>query len=247
MIKLSIITPTYNCLNLLKNNIASIKGQKYKPIEHIIIDNMSDDGTEQLVNEYKRSSLYPIIYIREHDKGVYNAMNKGIKAAGGEWLHFLNSDDTYIGNDVLEKVFSYDDGNYDILCGDIFYGKDLNNCVYWKSFFNEKMNEYKFMHQGTFIKKSFFNQNGLYNEKYKIVADKIFAAKYYPKAKYFLLNMPVAFRASGGLSDKVNLNLIYEFLIANIFYLKTPLKFKILNVIGTLSRIKEINKNNKSR
>ena len=77
MIKITVITPTFNRAIKLKRNIESVKSQTFLDIEHIIVDNMSMDGTEQIVKSYQQEASYPVTYIRERDTGPYEAMNKG--------------------------------------------------------------------------------------------------------------------------------------------------------------------------
>ncbi|GAI64996.1 unnamed protein product, partial [marine sediment metagenome] len=67
-------------------NLESVSSQNFKNKEHIIIDNLSNDGTEDLIKNYKTNVTYPVIYIREKDFGIYNAMNKGIRIAKGDWI-----------------------------------------------------------------------------------------------------------------------------------------------------------------
>ena len=101
MVKLSIITATYNNVIGLKRNIDSVLNKTFKDKEHIIVDNLSNDGTDLLVKDYAGNAGYPVIYIRERDNGIYNAFNKGIKAANGKWVHILNSDDCYYNDSSL--------------------------------------------------------------------------------------------------------------------------------------------------
>jgi len=115
MTKLSIVTPTYNNINGLKRNILSVAKQSFKDKEHIIIDNLSIDGTDKLINDYSNEVDYPVTYIREKDYGIYNAFNKGIKIANGEWIHILNSDDYYFNNENLEILLNGDIKNIDVL------------------------------------------------------------------------------------------------------------------------------------
>ncbi len=84
MTKLSIVTATYNRINELRKNILSVANQSLKDKEHIIIDNLSTDGTDKLINDYSKEVDYPVIYVREKDNGAYDAFNKGIKIANGE-------------------------------------------------------------------------------------------------------------------------------------------------------------------
>ena len=101
--KISIITVTRNSALFINDCLASVKRQKYNDIEHIIIDGASTDETLKLL-ELKREQLKTVI--SEPDKGIYDAMNKGIRIATGDIIGFLNSDDFYANNEVLSKVAS---------------------------------------------------------------------------------------------------------------------------------------------
>ena len=102
---ISIITPTYNSASTLEKNILSVASQKYKEIEHIFIDNCSTDKSLQIIETYKKKFKH-IRVLSEKDEGVYDAMNKGIKVAKGEYLLFLNSGDCLLNKDVLKEVFT---------------------------------------------------------------------------------------------------------------------------------------------
>ena len=95
-IKISIITATYNSEKTIKTNLKSILNQTYKEVEHIIIDGNSNDKTISIVKKYLHTKI-----ISEPDKGIYHAMNKGIHAASGDIIAFLNSDDFYSNNKLL--------------------------------------------------------------------------------------------------------------------------------------------------
>ena len=101
--KVSIITVTYNCKSFLLDCINSVTSQTYDNIEHIVIDGASTDGTLSLL-ESKREQFGALI--SKPDKGIYDAMNKGIKIATGDIIGILNSDDFYANNDILSKVAS---------------------------------------------------------------------------------------------------------------------------------------------
>lgn len=101
--KLSIITINYNNLSGLKRTIDSVINQTWKEFEYIIIDGGSTDGSAEFLNENKENINY---WVSEPDKGIYNAMNKGIKVSNGEYLLFLNSGDWLIDNKVLENVLN---------------------------------------------------------------------------------------------------------------------------------------------
>ena len=96
--KISIITVVKNAEKTIENTILSVLNQTYKNIELIIIDGVSTDGTLDIINKYKDKISY---FISEPDTGVYNAMNKGIKAATGDIFYFLNANDSLYDDKVL--------------------------------------------------------------------------------------------------------------------------------------------------
>lgn len=112
--KFSIITINYNNREGLQKTINSVVSQTFKDYEWIIIDGGSTDGSRELIEQYKEHLSY---WCSEPDKGIYNAMNKGIRHAKGEYLNFMNSGDTFYDNEVLEKVFK-EERKADILYGD---------------------------------------------------------------------------------------------------------------------------------
>lgn len=120
--KITVITPTFNQASYIKDTIESVVNQTYKEIEYIIVDNCSDDGTENIVREYMKKYPY-IVYIREKDKGQADAINKGLKRATGDIVCWINSDDFYFSNNVLEKVVKVFEQNEktDVLVGDGYY------------------------------------------------------------------------------------------------------------------------------
>lgn len=102
--KVSIVTPTWNRAATLKRTLESIESQTLTPFRHVIVDNLSDDETSNLVCDYKKRTTYEVVYLRERDRGIYDAMNKGAHAAGGEALYFLNDDDRLLAPDSLELL-----------------------------------------------------------------------------------------------------------------------------------------------
>lgn len=100
--KISIITVCYNAQSTIENTILSVISQNYCNIEYIIIDGGSTDGTVDIIKKYADRLAY---WVSEPDKGIYDAMNKGIAVATGEWIHFRNSGDTFYDNNVIERVF----------------------------------------------------------------------------------------------------------------------------------------------
>ena len=110
MIKFSIITITYNAEECLQRTLDSVWEQTYQYVEHIIVDGASKDGTVKMAQEYKRENdadedcLHDVVLVSEPDKGLYDAMNKGLKMATGDYVLFLNAGDTLPNADTLEGV-----------------------------------------------------------------------------------------------------------------------------------------------
>jgi glycosyltransferase involved in cell wall biosynthesis len=169
MFKLSIITINYNNLGGLKRTVNSVINQTYKDFEYIVIDGASTDGSAEYLKNQSSKMHY---FISEKDTGVYNAMNKGIKVANGEYLLFLNSGDHLNDSFTLEKIKSHL-SNEDII---YFNVKIVEDAI---SYASENPQEFSFFylhnnlpcHQSTFIKKTVFNKVGTYDENLKIVAD----------------------------------------------------------------------------
>ena len=130
--KLSIITINYNDATGLKKTLDSVAKQTSCNFEHIIIDGASTDGSVEIIREYEStlaSSLSPLAsnlkWLSELDKGIYNAMNKGIKMATGDYLLFLNSGDCLVDDEVVEH-FVLCDNREDIISGGCNYQQELD-------------------------------------------------------------------------------------------------------------------------
>lgn len=166
--KLSVITICYNEKNIRKT-CESIVNQSWQDFEWIVVDGGSTDGTLDILSEYKdRIDLL----ISEPDNGVYNAMNKGIVKAAGDWLNFMNGGDAFYDNNVLEKVFG-GGKDYD---ASILYGQAYLSYHKYIRLYDQPIDEKFFIgrcinHQAAFIRREIFPKYGLYNEQLKIISD----------------------------------------------------------------------------
>lgn len=202
--KITVITTFFNAESTIKETIESVAKQNYEPLEYIFVDGMSKDNSLNIVRE-SVSKFKNVKIISESDEGIYDGMNKGLKAATGDIIAILNADDTY-NLDALKKVKSYFiSTNADIVAGTISKFSEVNGSV--KKYPRSSMpklsptNPY-IHHPAVFVKKSVYDNVGLFDLNYKISADFDFisrAVNYGAKVHYtdeVLTNM-----REGGLSD----------------------------------------------
>jgi len=170
--KVSIITVCYNAENTIENTIKSVIAQTYENIEYIVIDGASTDNTLKIIDFYKENIRY---FISEHDTGIYNAMNKAIKASTGNVLYFLNANDYLFDENVIKEVVKhFEKTGAKIIFGDMSFIKETGEEKERRSFeLADKLflTSENLCHQGIFYKKDVFEICGLYNEKYKLLAD----------------------------------------------------------------------------
>lgn len=199
---LSIITVNFNNRDGLQKTIDSVVAQSFRDFEWIVIDGGSTDGSRELLEQYAGHFSY---WVSEPDKGIYNAMNKGIKVAVGKYLLFLNSGDWLADEDALRDVFDVS------RTADILYGYMVSKSVdgpicnegmmksvlYWYDFLGNTL-----PHQSCFIARRLFERFGLYDETYKIAADNKFLiqAIVWGKATYDFIPRVVAVFEGDGIS-----------------------------------------------
>ena len=174
--KISIITVCYNSIKHIENCLASIKSQNYKDIESILIDGGSTDGTLSLLKSrnHKFSTL-----ISEPDKGIYDAMNKGIRHASGDVIGFLNSDDYYVNNEIISKVATVFNCNsaIDACYADLIYVDQLNTSKIIRHVKSAQYRKGLFSigwcapHPTFFVRRSVFDRLGNFDLRYKIAPD----------------------------------------------------------------------------
>ncbi len=165
---LSIIIPTFNSGNIISHILDSILKQVFTDYEILIIDNVSGDNTTDIVRRYA-STHNNIRLISKPDKGIYDAMNKGICMAGGEWLYFIGSDDILYDEFVLDKIFQLKLANYQVIYGNVLFKHS-------GEIYDNKFNWYKLLirnicHQAIFYRACIFEHSGFYNTRYKYLAD----------------------------------------------------------------------------
>ena len=181
--KISIVTINFNNVVGLKKTIESVASQTYREYEHIIVDgNSTNDDSVRIIQEYdyqqRSTANSPTIrWISDSDKGIYAAMNKGVRMAQGEYILMLNSGDALVDEHVLERIVPYLDGT-DIVQGNTIEerdGKLVQNPGYGRSDITMRdVIEGNFLHQASFCRRDLFVHYGYFDESYAIVADKKF-------------------------------------------------------------------------
>ncbi|MDF2187079.1 glycosyltransferase family 2 protein [Paraflavitalea sp. CAU 1676] len=171
---ISIITATYNSAETVRDTLTSVARQDHPSIEHIIIDGVSKDGTLDIVKDFPHVARI----VCEKDRGIYDAMNKGLKVATGDVVGILNSDDFYNNDQVLSRVMAaFEDPAIDVVYGDLQYVR--KNDVYvvtrhWKSGrYKRKYFYYGWMppHPTFFVRRRIYEQVGVFNTDLRSAAD----------------------------------------------------------------------------
>ena len=177
--KISLITVTYNSSKTLKTTLESILNQLHTDYEYIVVDGSSKANPVALLKEYEPKFNNNIKWISEPDKGLYDAMNKGIRMATGDVIGILNSDDFFTSNDILRQVSEAleKNKNLDAVYGDIHFVNpdNLEKCIryYSSKVFKRGLMRLGFMpaHPSFYMRKACFEKYGLYKTDYKIAAD----------------------------------------------------------------------------
>lgn len=183
--KISIITVCYNSATTIEKTILSVASQTYKNIEYIIIDGNSKDNTLEIIQKCKGGILK---WISEPDKGLYDAMNKGIALATGDLIGILNSDDTFNTNTVIEEIVNFHKKNdIEASVGNIIQHKENGTIIRLYSSKNWSPEKLKigFMppHPSIFFKRELFHQHGVYDLGFKIGADYELITRFFLKNK----------------------------------------------------------------
>lgn len=210
---ISVITVTLNAEKTLEDTLISIIRQTYQNFEIVAIDGGSTDST---IDIFKKYNAYIGTMISEPDSGIYNAMNKGIRAAKGDFLFFLNAQDTLYSANVFAKIVdAFNSKNRPLIVfGDVFFTNktyiphakllQIPNMV--KSYKNAGYEDPAICHQAIFYHKKLFESIGAYDEKYKIYADFDFniRAFYYAQKRYTYIPEIISNFDLGGISTIIN-------------------------------------------
>lgn len=205
--KISIITVVWNNHKTIKQAINSVLNQTYQEIEYIIIDGKSFDGTVSIINSYGDKISK---FISEPDKGLYDAMNKGIAIATGDIIGILNSDDFYENNNIIQNIVDeFQTKKVDIIYGDVVYVNPNNLKKIVRYYDSSKFDPLKFAygwmpaHPSVFIKKHIYEKYGLFRTDLKVASDFDILARliYSNNVNYSYVNKVFVRMRTGGISS----------------------------------------------
>lgn len=185
--KITVITATYNSEGTVRDTIESVLSQSYKEIEYLIVDGASTDNTLEIVREYEPLFEGRMRIISEPDKGIYDALNKGVINASGDIIGFIHADDIFADNDILELIAqNIAEKDCDIIYGDLVYVNSQNTKIVrkWKSrSFEKKLLRRGWMppHPTLYLRKSVYDKFGLFDTAKKISADYDFILRVFSK------------------------------------------------------------------
>ena len=207
---ISIITVSYNAVKTIEETILSVLNQTYHNIEYIIIDGGSTDGTIDIIKKYQDRISY---WVSEPDKGIYDAMNKGIAKANGELIGIINSDDWYELDAVQNVVLEFNNTRPAIYHGGLNIVKD--DIVFYISKASIKIKRLKkgmvINHPATFVCKKIYDEIGVFSTSYKIASDYDFILRAFMKGYEFKsINKVLANFRIGGVSTNINKLLLKE-------------------------------------
>jgi glycosyltransferase involved in cell wall biosynthesis len=209
----TVVIPTYNSARTLQNALDSVYIQSFDDIEILIIDGLSNDGTTDIIRDNSGRKA-GIRFISEKDKGVYDAFNKALVMAKGEWIYFLGSDDRLHNGHVLQKVFDkMQEQDGDILYGNVLFANSKK--PYDGPFSLGKLLERNISHQAIFYNKRIFKLLGGYNTRYKIMSDWEFNLRCFSHAgfKEIFLDLVIADFSVEGISTQMDVLFLREVII----------------------------------
>jgi glycosyltransferase involved in cell wall biosynthesis len=206
--KVSLLTVSYNSATTIKDTIESIRSQKYKDIEYIVVDGNSKDETVGIIKSY---DSFIAKWVSEPDRGIYDAMNKAIQLATGDVVGILNSDDFYFNSQIISQVVqAFEDQSIDVVFGDLIFVDPANLSKIVRKYSSAGWHPAKFArgfmpaHPTVFIRRKYYEQFGLFKIDYKIAADYELLIRflYVNKLKYKYLPLTMVKMRRGGVSSR---------------------------------------------
>ncbi|WP_148255586.1 glycosyltransferase family 2 protein [Aidingimonas lacisalsi] len=193
----TVVTVVFNDVDNIEKTLCSVVQQTYSNIEYIVVDGGSNDGTLDIIKEYSHLIDY---WVSENDEGIYDAMNKGITLASGQWVNFMNSGDRFFSTSTVEDIGFDQLSSYNLIYGD---KQERGNII---KAYPERMLEKGILHachQSMFFKKTQHTSKVLkYNLKFSIYSDYDLVNRYYNKlSRFYYVDKPLAVFQGEGVSS----------------------------------------------
>lgn len=215
-LKISVVTATWNCLGTIADCLASISSQSYPNREHVVIDGDSKDGTVEFLQSHNNKIA---VLVSEKDRGIYDALSKGIKLATGDVVGFLHADDVYGDSEVLARIAdAFADPTVCAVYGDLVYvSKDNPQRIvrYWKSSpFSSRRLSWGWMppHPTLYVRREWYERLGGFDTNYRISADYFSVLSLFSTVGFKAIYLPhvlVKMRL-GGISNRSFSNIVLK-------------------------------------
>jgi glycosyltransferase len=209
--KVSLITVSYNSASTIADTLKSVQFQTYQDIEYIVVDGNSSDGTIEIVKQFLDASQGLVTkFLCERDKGIYDAMNKGLAMATGDIIGVLNSDDFYCSNDVIEEVVrAFQQNNTDCLYGDLNYVDPIDTSKIVRKWRSGSFRKENFLrgwmppHPTFFVRKTCYDRFGKFDTQFKSAADYELMLRFLFKESCSAVHLPkvMIHMRAGGMSN----------------------------------------------
>ena len=255
----SIITVAFNSEQTIRKTIESVLNQTYPDIEYIIVDGASKDNTVDIIKEYEPQFEGRMKWISEPDKGLYDAMNKGIRMATGDVVGILNSDDLFMDNRVLADIVAAFDKQTDAVFGNLYFvdQENVEQIVrVWKgSPYKSFKSGWHPAHPTFYVRREVYKKYGVFDTTFDVSADfelmLRFIEKHQIRTKYFdryMVRMRMGGESTGSIKNIIrgNKNIFRAFrkneISVSLFYPIQRLLPKVIDRIGFMMGFRKINK-----
>lgn len=240
--KFTIITASFNSDKTIQRTIESVLNQTITDFEYVLIDGKSNDDTIEIIESFEpifSTKGINFKWVSEPDCGIYNAWNKGLKLARGNWISFLGSDDYYLPtalemyNELIDKSGTSYDWLYSNVKYESVYSRVLDKVWRWKSF--RRNITITPAHVGSFHNKKYFEKYGFFDESYKIAGDYEMLLRARDKLRTAKINKVTAVMQSGGVSNSMFKNVLQETFRAKLYtggvpYLTCVFDYYVLSI-----------------
>lgn len=237
---ISIITVVYNCEQTIERTILNVIKQDFENYEFIIVDGGSTDNTLNILKKYENQITK---WVSESDKGIYDAMNKGVKMANGEWINFMNAGDEFAVLNFTSLLEAMQNEEFAVIYGDVIIKNEEGNFSLDKARPINEMNYLlNFCHQSSFVRRKVLLDNP-FSLNYKISSDYDFFLKIFIKNyKFSYIDKPISIFELGGISTGISKKYLKERLLIissthQTFYDKLIFTFKFLKTLLPINRI----------